>query len=127
MLTVIIRARQMLVANLPHRRNRGFLFRIPSPTSGWRELSEFYCPTTKEARLGLLKHNHVKTSLHDDPIQRLIEMQEVAKQLESDDQSITLTEKQASLNGVWPSTGYKLHKRALHDQKSPLTRKIAVG
>ena len=49
-----IRARQLLVASLDHKRDQDILFRIPSPAAVWRELNDFYCPKTNGAKLALL-------------------------------------------------------------------------
>ncbi|CAM9303107.1 unnamed protein product, partial [Sphacelaria rigidula] len=96
-----VRARQMLVASLEHQRDRDVLFRIPSPAAVWRELNDFYSSKTNAARLALLeKYDHVKIGVRDNPIQKLIEMEEVAKELQSHDSNIVLTEAQTLLKFV---------------------------
>ncbi|CAM9911167.1 unnamed protein product, partial [Sphacelaria rigidula] len=96
-----VRARQMLVASLEHKRNQDVLFRISSPAAVWRELNDFCSPKTNGARLALLeKYDHVKIGGRDDPVQNLIEMEEVARELQPHDTNIILTEAQTPLKFV---------------------------
>ncbi|CAM9932458.1 unnamed protein product, partial [Sphacelaria rigidula] len=96
-----VRAREMLVASLEDKRDRDVLFRIPSPAAVWGELNDFYSPKTNGARLALLeRYDHVKIGVRDDPVQKLIEMEEVARELQSHDTNIILTEAQTLLKFV---------------------------
>lgn len=87
-----ITARYIVAASLGNKRARDVLFRIPSPAAVWRDPKDLYSPKTNRAKLALLEAcDHVKIGVYDDPKQKPIEMEKVARQLISYDH-INLTE-----------------------------------
>ena len=117
-----IRVRQMLVESLQHKRDRDILFRVHSPGAVWRELNSFYNPKTSGAKLALIeKYDNVKISVRDDPVQKLIKMEGVARQLRAYDTDINLTGSHTLLkfvNALPPENNHQRQSMEEHDTLS---------
>lgn len=90
-----ISAKRMPFVSLDSKRDWDILFRIPSPAAAWRELKESCSPKTNGARLALLeKNDNVRIGVRDDPIHKLVETEDAARQLRSYGDHINLSEAQ---------------------------------
>ena len=113
---------------MQHKRDRDILFRVHSPGAVWRELNNFYSPKTSGAKLALIeKYDNVKFSVRDDPVQKLIEMEEVARQLRAFDTDINLTGSHTLLIFVNALPPKYDHQRQSMEEHDTLTREIVVG
>ena len=88
-----VRARRLLVASLEGKKEQEMLVRLHSPGAVWRKLADVFRPKTNGARLALMqKYDSIRISLHDDPDQKRIEMEDIARDLNSIGNRIRLSE-----------------------------------
>ena len=60
------------------------LVRLHSPGAVWRKLADIFRPKTNGAKLALMqKFDAVRINVHDDPEQNLLEMEDIARDLNS--------------------------------------------
>lgn len=75
-----LRSRRTLVANLEGTRVQDIVPRLHSPGAVWRKHADVFRPRANEARLALLKRvDGVKIGVHDDPEQKLFEVEDIAR------------------------------------------------
>ena len=126
MVAAHVRARRLLVASLEGKREQEILLRLHSPGAVWRKLADMFRPKTNGARLALMeKFENVKISVRDDPEQKLLEMEDIARDLNSFTihSHDRLSEDTILLRFVnaLPSE-YEIQIRLIADKEEPLTR-----
>ena len=126
MVAAHVRARGLLVASLEGKREQEILLRLHSPGAVWRKLADMFRPKTNGARLALMeKFENVKISVRDDPEQKLLEMEDIARDLNSFTihSHDRLSEDIILLRFVnaLPSE-YEIQIQLIEDMEGPLTR-----
>ncbi|CAN0014730.1 unnamed protein product, partial [Sphacelaria rigidula] len=104
------------------------LLRIHSPATVWRKLEDLFRPKTNEARTALLEtFDGVKIGVRDDPEQKLLEMEKLARNLNSYEEHERLSENRIILKflNALPFE-YHIQKQLLEDREGPLTREVVL-
>lgn len=108
--------RRVFVASLEGKRKQDVLLRLQPPGALWRKLLDVFRPKTNGARLAFLeKSNGVEIGFRDNPEQRLLDMDDVARDLNSCG-DYQFTSENPTLLNLWTSC-----------RSSTRSRKIAEG
>lgn len=119
-----MRARRMLLASLEGKREQDLLLRLHPPAAVWRKLADVFSPETNGARLALLeKFDGVKLGVRDNPEQKLLEMEDTARDLNSFKTHQSLSEDHILIKFLHALTPeYNTQKQLPEDREGPLSQ-----